>query len=115
MNISILLIFRRTVRVEGEVVQVVVHVDGVQLPEVEQLLQSLIDEDYADEGSEGLLGEASDVADQTAGIGGDEQQAEEGRPESDTGPQRQVGETVITEDGQEKDDRRREERWNQWW
>lgn len=81
----------------------VVHVNRVDLPEVDQLLQSLIDEDHADEGSEGLLGEASDVADQRAGISGNEQQAEEGGPESDTGPQRQVGQTVITEDRQEEE------------
>lgn len=74
------------------------HVDGVELPEVDQLLQSLVDEDDADEGGEGLLGEAGDVADQRAGVGGDQQQAEEGGPESDTGPQGQVGQTIITED-----------------
>lgn len=85
-------------RVEGEVVQVVLHVDGEGLPEVDQLLQRLVDEDDADEGGEGLLGEACDVADQRAGVGGDQQQAEEGRPEADTGPQGQVGQAVVTED-----------------
>lgn len=89
-------------RVEGEVVQLVVHVDGVELPEVDQLLQGLVDEDDADERGEGLLGEASDVADQRAGVGGDQQQAEERRPQSDAGPQRHVVQTVVTEDGQEQ-------------
>lgn len=84
----------------------VVHVDGVHLPEVDQLLQSLVDEDDADEGGEGLLGEAGDVADQRAGVGGDQHQAEEGGPESDTGPQRQVGQIVVAEDG---DDQRGQE------
>lgn len=50
-------------RVEGEVVQLVVHVDGEVLSELEQLLQRLVDEDDADEGGEGLLREAGDVAD----------------------------------------------------
>lgn len=90
----------RVLRVEGEVVQLVVHVDGVKLPEVHQLLQSLVDEDDADEGGEGLLGEARDVADQRAGVGGDQHEAEEGGPESDAGPQGQVGQTVVTEDRQ---------------
>lgn len=85
-------------RVEREVVQVVLHVDGVNLPEVDQLLQRLVDEDDADESGEGFLGEARDVADQRAGVGGDQQQAEEGRPEADTGPQGQVGQAVVTED-----------------
>lgn len=67
---------------------------------MEELLQSLVDEDEADEGGEGLLGEAGDVADQRAGVGGDQKQAEEGCPESDTGPQGQVGQAVVTEDRQ---------------
>lgn len=91
----------RALRVEGEVVQLVVHVDGVKLPEVHQLLQSLVDEDDADEGGEGLFSEARDVADERAGVGGDQHEAEEGGPESDTGPQGQVGQTVVTEDRQD--------------
>lgn len=62
-RIAVLMVVLAVLRVEGEVVQVVVHVDGVDLPEVDQLLQSLIDEDHADEGGEGLLCEAGDVAD----------------------------------------------------
>jgi len=85
-------------RVEGEVVQVAVHVDGEELPQVHQLLQSLVDEDDADEGGEGLLGEAGDVADQRAGVGGDQQDAEEGGPEPDAGPQGQVGQAEVAED-----------------
>lgn len=78
------------------------HVEGVELPEGDQLLQSLVDEDDADEGGEGFFGEAGDVADQRAGVGGDQQQAEEGGPESDTGPQGQVGQAVLTEDRRKK-------------
>lgn len=89
-------------RVEGEVVQLVVHVDGVVMPEADQLLQGLVDEDDADEGGEGLLREAGDVADQRAGVRGDEQQAQEGGPESDAGPQVQVGQTVLTEDAERR-------------
>ncbi len=39
------------------------HVDRVEFPEMDQLLQSLVDEDDANERGEGLLSEASDVAD----------------------------------------------------
>lgn len=78
------------------------HVDGVELPEADQLLQRLVDEDDADERGEGLLCEAGDVADQRAGVRGDQQQAQEGGPESDAGPQVQVGQMVLTEDGKER-------------
>ena len=89
-------------RVEGEVVQLDVHVDGEDLCQVDQLLQSLVDEDDADEGGKRLLGEAGDVTDQGAGVGGDQQEAQEGRPQTDAGPQRQVGQTVVTEDNQRR-------------
>lgn len=49
--------------VGGEVVQLVLHVNGVDVSKVDQLLQSLIYEDDADEGSKGLLCKAGDVAD----------------------------------------------------
>lgn len=71
------------------------HVDGVIFSEVKELLQSLVDEDYADEGCEGLLCEAGDVADQRACIRGYQQNAQERRPQSDAGPQRQVGQAII--------------------
>ena len=58
------------VRVLCEFVQVVVHVDGVVFPQVDELLQGLVDEDDADERGEGLLCEAGDVTDQGAGICG---------------------------------------------
>lgn len=64
---------------------------------MDQLLQGLVDEDDADEGGEGLFSEACDVADQRAGISGHQQQAEEGGPEADTGPQRQVGQAIVAE------------------
>lgn len=39
-------------------------IDGVMHPQVEQLLQGLVNEDDADEGSESFLCEARDVADE---------------------------------------------------
>jgi len=72
-----------------------VRVDGVQLPQVDQLLQRLVDEDEADEGGEGLLGEAGDVAHQGAGVRGHQQQTQQGRPQADAGPQGQVGQVVV--------------------
>lgn len=72
-------------------------IDGVVHPQVDQLLQGLVDEDDADEGGERLLCEARDVADERAGIRGHQQDAEEGRPQADAGPQGEVGEAVVPE------------------
>lgn len=65
--------------------------------QVEQLLQSLIDEDDADQSGERFLGEACDVTDERAGVRGDQQQTEEGRPQADAGPQGEVREAVLPE------------------
>lgn len=63
------------------------HVHRVTLPEMKQLLQSLIDENDTDESSKGLFCEAGDIADQGASIGRHEDQTQEGRPQADTGSQ----------------------------
>lgn len=76
----------------------VVHVDWIDASEVDQLLQSLVDEDDAYEGGKGLLCEAGDVADQRAGVSGHQQEAEEGRPQPNGGPQGQVRQAVIAVD-----------------
>lgn len=70
-----------------------VHREG--LAQADQLLQGLVYEDHADEGGEGLLGEAGDVAHQAAGVRGHQHHAEEGGPEPDARPQRQVGQRVL--------------------
>lgn len=75
------------VRVGGELVQVVVPVEGVILFQVDELLQGLIDENDADEGGEGFLREPGDVTHEGARIGGHQQDAEESRPQADASPQ----------------------------
>lgn len=50
-------------RINGQVVQVVMHVDRIVFSQVKELLQSLVDEDDADECGKGLLCEPGDVAD----------------------------------------------------
>lgn len=76
----------------------VMHVDRIDASKVDQLLQSFVDEDDAYESGEGLLCKAGDVADQRAGVSGHQQEAEEGCPQPDAGPQRQVGQTVVAVD-----------------
>lgn len=72
-------------------------VDGVVNTQVDQFLQRLVDEDDADQCGKSFLGEASDVTHQRAGVCGHQQETEEGRPQADAGPQREVGEAVLPE------------------
>lgn len=65
--------------------------------QVDQFLQCFVDEDDADQCGKSFLGEASDVTHQRAGVCGDQQETEEGRPQADAGPQGQVGEAVLPE------------------
>lgn len=71
-------------RVLCELVEVIVHVEGICLSQVHKFLQSFVDENDADEWSEGFLCEASDVAHQGTGVCGHQGQAEESRPQPDT-------------------------------
>ena len=65
----------------------VVHVNGEVMSQVDKFLQSFVDEDDADEASKGLFSEAGDIADQGAGICGNQYEAEEGCPQANAGPQ----------------------------
>ena len=81
--------------VDGEEVKLAGCVHRVGLLQVTQLLQSLIDEDEAGEGGEGFFSEAGDVAHQRAGVGGHQHYAQEGGPQPDARPQREIGERVL--------------------
>lgn len=81
----------------GELLKVVVFIDRIVHPQVNQLLQGLIDEDDADQRRKSLFSEACDVTDKRAGICGHQQQTEEGCPQSDTAPQGEVGEAIFPE------------------
>lgn len=79
---------------------VVEGVYGVVVAQLDHLLESVVDEDEADQGGEALLGEAREVLHQEAGVGGDQQQAEQARPEADPQPELQVVEAVVPEEGE---------------
>lgn len=70
-------------------------VEGVDFSQVEEFLQGFIDEDEADECCESLLSKAGDVADQRACVCGDQDQTQQGCPQADASPQRQVGQSVV--------------------
>lgn len=66
-NQNVILIKQRTkehLRVLCELLKVVVFIDGVMHSQVDQLLQGLVNEYDADEGSKSFLCEACDVADE---------------------------------------------------
>lgn len=71
------------------------RIEGVVFTQFEELLQGLVDEDEADKGGKGLLCETSDVAHQRAGICGNQNQTQQGRPQADASPQRQIRQVVV--------------------
>lgn len=71
------------------------RIEGVNFSQVEEFLQGFVDEDEANERCESLLCEASDVADQRARIRGHQDQTQQGCPEANASPQRQVGQSVV--------------------
>lgn len=83
------------VPVQCEVIQVSVCVDGIGLSELQQFLQSLVNEDEADESGECFLCEACDVTHKRARVSCYQHYTEERRPQSDTGTQGQVGHPII--------------------
>lgn len=58
------------------------------LSEIKELLQSLVDENDADERGKGLFRETGDIADQRASIGRHQNQTQEGCPKANAGSQR---------------------------
>lgn len=83
-------------RVLSELVEVVVHIERVCLSQMNKFLQSFVDKDDADEGSEGFLCESCNVTHQRAGVCGNQHKAQEGRPQANASAQREVGQIVVT-------------------
>lgn len=77
------------------------YVDRILFSQMKQFLQGLIDKYDADKCSKGLLCESGDVADQGASISGHQNQTQEGCPQTNAGPQWQVGQAIIP--GKSKD------------
>lgn len=69
--------------------------------QLDHLLESVVNEDEADQGGEAFLGEAREVLHQETGVGGDQQQAEQARPQADPQPELQVVEAVVSGDTSE--------------
>lgn len=65
------------------------------MSQFQHLLEGIVDEDEADEAGEALLGEAGEVLDQEAGIGGHQDQAEERRPQADPQAELQIVKVVL--------------------
>lgn len=77
---------------------VVVGVYGIVVAQVDHLLESVVNEDEADQGGEALLCEAREVLHQETGVSGDQQQAEQARPQADPQSELEVVEVVVSEE-----------------
>lgn len=84
--------------VESDEVGVVLGVYGIEVAQLYHLLESVVDEDEADESREALFCEAREVLHQEAGVRGDENQAEQARPQSNPQPELEVVEPVVSEE-----------------
>lgn len=84
--------------VESDEVGVVLGVYGIEVAQLYHLLESVVDEDEADESGEALFCEAREVLHQEAGVRGDENQAEQARPQSNPQPELEVVEPVVSEE-----------------
>lgn len=78
-----------------EFVQITVCVEGVNFSQVEEFLQGLVDEDETNEGGKSFLCESGDVAHQRACIRGNQEQTQQGRPQANASPQRQIGQVIV--------------------
>lgn len=76
--------------IQAKVVQLAVHVDGVGLCQVNQLLYCFIDENNANQGGKRFFSEASNVADKGTGISCHKDNAQEGSPQSNASSQGEV-------------------------
>lgn len=86
---------------QREFVQIAVCIKWVDFSQVAEFLQGFVDKDEANEGSEGLLCEPSDVAHQRACVRGNQEQTQQGRPQADAGPQWQIGQAVVPDVGEQ--------------
>ena len=73
--------------------------ERVLVPDVENFLESLLDEDEGDQGGKVLLGEAGDVADEGAEVGGHQDQAEDKDPNADAEPKGKILPTLAPGNG----------------
>lgn len=53
-----------------DIVHLELGVDGIMICQLDHLLESIINEDEADQGRESLFSETGEVLDQEAGVGG---------------------------------------------
>lgn len=70
-------------------------VEGVNFSQMEEFLQGFVDEDETNEGGKSFLREPGDVAHQRACIRGNQEQTQQGRPQANASPQRQIGQVIV--------------------
>lgn len=61
-----------------DIVHLELGVDGIMICQLDHLLESIINEDEADQGGKSFFSEAGEILDQEAGVGGHENETLEG-------------------------------------
>lgn len=77
------------------------HVNRIGFSQVNQLFYGFINKNDADQRGKGFLCETRDVADQWAGICGNQNDAEKRCPQTDAGSQREVWKVMVSGVNQE--------------
>lgn len=72
-----------------------VRVDRIVVGQLDHLLESVVDEDEADQRGEAFFRETSEVLNQEAGIGGHQKETQEGRPQADPKTKLQVVKIMV--------------------
>lgn len=82
--------------VKGNLVHFKFGVDGVVVCQFDHLLESIIDEDEADEGREALFREPGEILDQEAGVSGNQDKTQEGGPQTDPEAELQIMQVIVS-------------------
>lgn len=72
-----------------------VRVDRIVVSQLDHLLESVVDEDEADQRGEAFFRETSEVLNQEAGIGGHQKETQEGRPQANPKTKLQVVKIMV--------------------
>lgn len=72
-----------------------VRVDRIVVGQLDHLLESVVDEDEADQRGEAFFRETSEVLNQEAGIGGHQKETQEGRPQANPKTKLQVVKIMV--------------------
>lgn len=82
--------------IQAQMVQVIVHMNWVVVPQSDQFFKRLVDENDTDQGGKSFFCKASDVAYERAGIRCHKKNAEESCPQTNAGSQGKIRKLVVS-------------------